>query len=106
MIAVRFVEKASGEEKSMSKDAPLFSLKFLSRPATQNDGMHQCPETFHGRVNAALVCLLDCRFNQQLLPSVNSLSACSDGCNSKYMNVNPIRFTLNADLNEEISLTS
>jgi len=86
-------------DKTYIMNAPFPQMRF----ATQNDGMHQCPETFHGRVNAALVCLLDCRFNQRLLPS--SILSCSDGCNSKYMNVDPIIFTLNADLNEEISLT-
>ncbi|KAL7539634.1 hypothetical protein ACHAWF_006466 [Thalassiosira exigua] len=68
------------------------------------DGMHICPETFHGRINAALVCLLDCKFNQQLRH--HSLSACSDGCNSKYMNFNPIAFPLSVDLQEEIFLTT
>jgi len=67
------------------------------------DGMHVCPETFHGRINAALVCLLDCRFNKGYY--TNRLLTCSDGCNSKYMNLNPISFTLNAELNEEINLT-
>lgn len=80
------------------------------------DGMHQCPETFHGRMNAVLVCVLDCKFNQRHhfasgnknynQNTVKSLLTCSDGCNSKYMNVHPIVFPLNENLDEEISLTS
>ena len=70
----------------------------------QNDGMHLCPETFHGRVNAALVCLLDCKFNHK--HRRRSQATCSNGCNSKYMNLQPIEFRLNKDLKEEISLTS
>jgi len=80
------------------------------------DGMHQCPETFHGRMNAVLVCVLDCKFNQwhhsasgnknYNQNTAKSLLTCSDGCNSKYMNVHPIVFPLNEDLDEEISLTS
>ena len=70
----------------------------------QNDGMHLCPETFHGRINAALVCLLDCKFSNK--HRRRSQATCSNGCNSKYMNLQPIEFRLNKDLKEEISLTS
>ena len=64
--------------------------------------MHLCPETFHGRINAALVCILDCKYNRGYL--LQSLLACSDGCNSKYMSLHPIAFPLNADLKEEIMI--
>ena len=74
---------------------------FLCR--VQNDGMHLCPETFHGRINAALVCLLDCKYNQML--DRKSLVTCSNSCNSKYMSLNPVEYHMNEDLSEEVRLT-
>ena len=65
------------------------------------DGMHRCPETLHSRINAGLICLLDCKFNQNLLG--HNLQKCSDECNSKYMGLaTPIDFTES----DVISLTS
>lgn len=69
----------------------------------QLDGMHTCPETFQGRVNAGVVCLLDCKFNRRL--AGRGLAECDDGCNSRYMNLEPIAFRINAELNEEVDLT-
>lgn len=68
------------------------------------DGMHLCPETFHGRINTALVCLLDCKYNQQ--QQRTALMECSDGCNAKFMNLDPISFPLNENLIGEVPLTS
>jgi len=72
------------------------------------DGIHLCPETIHGRINAAMVCLLDCAFNKKKhhLEEENDASAvskkniqlCSDECNSNYMSMNPIQFPLNGEL--------
>jgi len=78
------------------------------------DGMHVCPETLHGRMNAVIVCLLDCKFNRQYhrrhhptsQQQQQRLLDCSDGCNSKYMNLRPLSFSYNEHLEEEISLTS
>ena len=65
--------------------------------------MHLCPETFHGRINAALVCLLDCKYNQSL--DRNSLMTCSNSCNSKYMSLDPVVYHMSEDLIEEVQLT-
>jgi len=69
----------------------------------QNDGMHLCPETFHGRINAALVCLLDCKYNNIL--DNKSLTTCSNSCNSKYMSLDPITYHMSKDSIEEVRLT-
>ncbi|KAL9180553.1 hypothetical protein ACHAXT_011006 [Thalassiosira profunda] len=82
------------------------SLPFANNPRgclpgmISNDGMHLCPETVHGRINAALVCLLDCKFNQQLY--LSNLAACSEECNAKYMTLVPLAFS---ELKEEVILT-
>ena len=68
----------------------VFHFKYTHHVSYQNDGMHLCPETFHVRINAALVCLLDCKYNQLL--DRKSLVACSNSCNSKYMTLNPITY--------------
>ena len=54
------------------------------------DGIHLCPETIHGRVNAAMVCMLDCAYHQ--IRSSEEIQRCSEECNRKYMTVNPLPF--------------
>ena len=78
-------------------------LSMSNQYHTQNDGMHLCPETFHGRINAALVCLLDCKYNQLL--NKKSLVTCSNSCNSKYMSLDPVTYRISEDLIEEVRLT-
>eukprot|EP00956_Cyclotella_meneghiniana_P033024 scaffold92815_cov76-Cyclotella_meneghiniana.AAC.1 len=50
------------------------------------DGMHLCPQTVHGRINAGLLCLLDCKYNHRGL----GYQLCSDGCNDRYMSLQPV----------------
>ena len=79
----------------------LVSLTCASRPYRNDpkgcspgmvsvDGIHLCPETIHGRVNSAMVCMLDCAYHQ--FRSSEEIQRCSEECNQKYMTVNPLPF--------------
>jgi len=75
------------------------------------DGMHWCPETVHGRLNAGLVCILGCIHNHNHGQYFggntsnsssssghhlkNSTTMCSNQCNSKYMSLEPFIFDRN-----------
>jgi len=69
------------------------------------DGIHLCPETIHGQINAALVCLLDCAYHHDENNDENDhgrgerIRVCSDNCNSRYMTLlNPIEFPPSGEL--------
>jgi hypothetical protein len=77
------------------------------------DGMHLCPETLHGRVNAAFVCVLGCIYNNNnnhggdhggkketsTNNTNNQIQTCSDTCNSRHMgSLEPIAFPPNGEL--------
>mmetsp|Transcript_49821 Transcript_49821/g.149848 ORF Transcript_49821/g.149848 Transcript_49821/m.149848 type:complete len:145 (-) Transcript_49821:203-637(-) len=54
-----------------------------------NDGIHWCPETTHGRLNAGLVCILSCIYNDK---SMAGMDTCCNNCNSKFMSLEPLVF--------------
>ena len=58
------------------------------------DGMHACPETVHGRLNAGLACILGCIYNKNGQNSVayEGVTKCCDDCNTKYLSLYPVEF--------------
>lgn len=68
------------------------------------DGIHLCPETVHGRVNAAMICLLDCAYHKYPPPTSNrgndeddvhdghAIQRCSDDCSQTYMSLRRLPF--------------
>ena len=61
------------------------------------DGIHLCPQTVHGRINAGLLCLLDCKFNN-LHPLGPHNQSCSNQCNEKYMTLSSVMLPTSGDL--------
>jgi hypothetical protein len=91
----RFIGQVCGERVPHGSEYCLRNLIFV-------DGMHICANTFAGRMNAGLACLIACaeadereEVNQQLGSLVrkhgrSELRACERRCNNRFMSLRPI----------------
>mmetsp|Transcript_16561 Transcript_16561/g.31384 ORF Transcript_16561/g.31384 Transcript_16561/m.31384 type:complete len:537 (+) Transcript_16561:242-1852(+) len=55
------------------------------------DGQHWCMDSIGGRIDAALVCLLDCS-NKYDFHQLDELVQCESDCNAKFMSLSPVNW--------------
>jgi len=60
--------------------------------AITSDGMHYCSSIVGGRMNAALACLLRCRYSLNGI-YVDTLEQCMFQCNTNFLTIKPIQWT-------------
>ena len=60
--------------------------------AITSDGMHFCTSITGGRMNAALACLLRCRYSSNYI-DVDTLNQCMFQCNKKFLSIKPLQWT-------------
>lgn len=67
-------------------------LNCTKSSAITSDGMHYCSSILGGRINAALACLLKCRYSSNG-SDVDFLEKCMFQCNKKILSIEPIQWT-------------
>jgi hypothetical protein len=55
------------------------------------DGQHWCMDSIGGRINAALVCLIDCS-NRYDFHQLDDMVLCESDCNAKFMTLTPVNW--------------